>query len=273
MTKFKDKNVLITGGASGIGFLMAEAFIKRGATNLIIFDIDEIALKKAGERLQSQGCKILILPTDISKETDLKNSLAIVAEAGLGIDILINNAGVVTGKNFIDHTFQDVDRNMMVNSVAPMKLSLAILPDMIKKGDGHIVNISSAASMLSNPKMSVYCASKWAMTGWSDSLRIEMENEKTGIKVLTVTPYYIDTGMFEGVNSPVVPVLKPDTVAHKIMKAIEKDKIILRTPWIIYTLPFVKGIFPKRLLDIFVGKFFGIYNSMDKFKGREHERG
>ena len=54
--------------------------------------------------------------------------------------------------------------------------------------------------MLSNPEMSVYCASKWAMTGWSDSLRIEMESDKTGIKVLTVTPYYIDTGMFKGVK-------------------------------------------------------------------------
>lgn len=273
MTKFKDKTVLITGGASGIGLLMAELSIEKGASNLIIFDIDEIALKKASKRLKSKGCNILAVPTDISKETDLKNSLDIIAENNLEVDILINNAGVVTGKNFIEHSFQDIDRNMMVNSVAPMKLTSAILPGMMKKGEGHIINISSAASMLSNPKMSVYCASKWAMTGWSDSLRIEMEKEKTGIKVLTVTPYYIDTGMFEGVKSLVVPILKPEKVARKIMKAIEKDKIVLRTPWIIYTLPFVKGVLPKRFLDIFIGKFFGIYNSMDKFKGRENERG
>jgi len=149
-----------------------------------------------------------------------------------------------------------------------MKLSLAFLPDMIKKTESHIVNISSAAAMLANPNMSVYCASKWALSGWSDSLRLEMENAGTGVKVLTVTPYYIATGMFEGVKSPVIPILKPEKVARKIIRAIEKNKSVLRTPRIIYLLPLVKGILPKSLLDIVIGKFFGIYSSMDKFKGR-----
>ena len=67
------------------------------------------------------------------------------------------------------------------------------------------------------------------MTGWSDSLRLEMQRNETRVKVLTVTPYYIDTGMFAGVKSPVIPILKPEKVAKKIIKAIEDDKIILRT--------------------------------------------
>ncbi len=268
MTKFKDNTILITGGASGIGFLMAQISIQKGASDIILIDINAEGLENAENELRSSKSNILCLQTDITKESDLKNAVSAIEKARLQVDILINNAGVVTGKNFVDHSFQDIDRNMMVNSIAPMKLTSAILPGMIKRKAGHIINISSAASMLSNPKMSVYCASKWALTGWSDSLRIEMEKEKTGVKVLTVTPYYIDTGMFAGVRSPVVPILKPESVARKIIKAIEKNKIILRTPWIIYTLPFVKGILPKRLLDIFIGRFFGIYHSMDKFKGR-----
>lgn len=271
MTKLKNKTVLITGGASGIGLLMAEIMINKGASNLIILDIDKAALIKVKGDLNSPNCPVLTIPVDISEDDQLKNAVEQIESANLNVDVLINNAGVVTGKNFSEHTFKDIDRNMKVNSLAPMKLSLLLLPGMIKRKTGHIINISSAASMLSNPKMAVYCASKWAMTGWSDSLRIEMEQQRTGVKVLTVTPYYIDTGMFEGVRSPIVPILKPMTIVNKIIKAIERDKIIIRSPWIIYTLPFIKGILPKRWLDVLIGKIFGIYHSMDKFKGRKDD--
>ncbi|MBT8319500.1 MAG: SDR family oxidoreductase [Gramella sp.] len=270
MTKLKDKNVLITGGASGIGLLMGEMFIQKGASNLIILDIDEPALQKAKKKFKLTA-NILTIRADITREEDLTKALAQIKNENLTVDILVNNAGVVTGKNFSEHSFEDIDRNMGVNSLAPMKLTLALLPEMLKKGAGHIINISSAASMLSNPKMAVYCASKWAMTGWSDSLRLEMEREKTGVQVLTVMPYYIDTGMFEGVKSPVIPVLKPQKVAKKIIQAIEGNKIILRTPGILYALPFLKGILPIRILDIIIGKYFGIYRSMDQFKGRNHD--
>ncbi|WP_026934703.1 SDR family oxidoreductase [Christiangramia echinicola] len=272
MTNFKDKTVLITGGASGIGLLMAEISIQKGASNLIILDINDTALQKVKDKLHSAKCAVLTITTDITSEVDLENAISKIDAANLEVDFLINNAGIVTGKNFADHSFKDIDNNMQVNSIAPMKLTSIILPSMIKRRSGHIVNISSAASMLSNPRMSVYCASKWAMTGWSDSLRIEMEQEKTGVKVLTVTPYYIDTGMFKGVRSPIIPILKPERVAQKIIRAIEKEKIILRTPWIIYTLPFIKGILPKRFMDFFIGKIFGIYHIMDHFKGRNYDK-
>ncbi len=271
MTKFKDKTVLITGGASGIGLLMAEISLQKQASHLVILDIDAHALDRVKKKFSSSASKILCICTDITKDDDLEKALLKIRSANLKVDILINNAGVVTGTQFLKHSYNDIDRNMKVNALAPMKLTLSLLPEMIKRRSGHIVNISSAASMLSNPNMSVYCASKWAMTGWSDSLRIEMEQQRTGIKVLTVTPYYIDTGMFSGVNSPIIPILKPLKVAKKIIHAIEKDRIILRTPWIIYTLPFFKGILPKRMLDLMVGRFFGIYHSMDNFKGRTHD--
>lgn len=268
MTRLKDKTALITGGASGIGKLMAEMLVKKEASNLIVFDIDKAALTKLEEELSGTACLLLFIAVDLTKEDQLKEALKKVSAENLKIDILINNAGVVTGRSFSEHKPADIDRNMRLNSIAPMKLTLELLPGMIQRKNGHIINISSAASMLSNPGMSVYCASKWAMTGWSDSLRIEMERERAGIKVLTVMPYYIDTGMFRGVRSPIIPIFKPEKIARKIIKAIEKDKIILRTPGIIYTLPFLKGILPKRLLDVVVGRIFGVYSSMDKFKGR-----
>lgn len=93
-----------------------------------------------------------------------------------------------------------------------MHIALELLPEMILRGSGHIVNIASAAGFVSNPKMSVYVASKFAVVGWSDSLRLEMERNKTGVHVSTVTPYYIDTGMFAGVKT-LIPILKPEYAA------------------------------------------------------------
>ena len=271
MNNFKDKTVLITGGASGIGFLMSQMLIQKGIGKLIILDINQKGLEETKNQLGSHNCDLHLVKVDISKEEELDKSIAGLKGKNLAPDILINNAGVVTGKTFIDHSYEDIDLTMQVNSIAPMKLSLAFLPDMIKKTESCIVNISSAAGMLPNPDMSVYCASKWAMNGWSDSLRLEMEKARTGVNVLTVTPYYISTGMFEGVSSPIIPILKPEKVAKKIIKAIEKKRIVLRMPGIIYLLPLVKGILPKRWLDIVIGKFFGIYSSMNKFKGRTNE--
>ena len=251
---------------------MAELSVQKGAANLIILDIDKEALQKAEAKLNNSSCTILVWQIDLSREDEISQCVAEIVKRKLEVDILINNAGVVTGRDFKDHSFEEIETTMQVNSIAPMKLSLALLPQMMKKGKGHIVNISSAAGMLANPGMSVYCASKWAISGWSHSLQIEMEKERTGIRVLTVTPYYIDTGMFKGVRSPVVPILKPEKTARKIIKAVEKDSIVLRMPKIIYLLPFVKGILPKRALDLVVGKWFGIYSSMKTFKGRTHDQ-
>ncbi|MDZ7772963.1 MAG: SDR family NAD(P)-dependent oxidoreductase [Balneolaceae bacterium] len=92
---------------------------------------------------------------------------------------------------------------------------------------------SSAAGLLANPGMASDCAGKWALTGWSDSLRLEMERDETGVNVLTVSPYYIDTGMFEGVRSPILPILEPQKTASRIVRAIDKGTDRLRMPWIV----------------------------------------
>jgi short-subunit dehydrogenase len=123
--------------------------------------------------------------------------------------------------------------------------------------------------MAAFPTLSVYAASKWGMIGWSESLRLELEASSSGVKVTTVTPYLIDTGMFDGVKSPIIPLLKPLRVAKDIVKSIEKNKIFSRMPWLVYTIPFFKGILPQRTFDYVVGKLFGVYKTMDTFKGRQ----
>ncbi|GBD88451.1 putative oxidoreductase SadH [bacterium BMS3Abin03] len=270
MSSISGKTVLITGGASGIGKLMGERVLEEGAEQLVIWDIDEANLKKTTEEFKSQNFNILPYLIDISKtESVIETAKKVKDDAG-AIDILINNAGVVVGKNFVEHTHRDIDFTMSINADAMMHITLEFLPDMITKGSGHIVNISSAAGYVGNPKMSVYAASKWAALGWSESLRIELEKLGKDLHVTTVTPYYINTGMFEGVKSnPLLPILDPDKVVSAIIKAIKKNKLFVRKPFLIKLTPLVKGILPTRAFDWFGGKFLGVYKSMNGFVGHK----
>lgn len=271
MSSFLHKNVLITGAASGIGRLLAEKVLKAGAANLIIWDRDVDKLSLAVDRLTDSGSSVHAYVVDL---TDLDQIIAagdlVLNEIG-PVDILFNNAGLVTGKFFIDNNPEQIDRIIRVNVLGVMQTTRAFLPAMIERSSGHIVNISSAAGLLSNPKMSVYVGSKWAVTGWSESLRLELEPLGDDLHVTTVQPGYIHTGMFEGVKAPLLtPILEPDTITDKIIRAVERNKIILREPFMVKLIPFLKGIMPTRLFDYLAAKIFKVYSSMDTFTGREH---
>lgn len=270
MSTFKNKTVLITGGASGIGKLMGSLAIERGARSLIIWDINKKTLDETvGEFLLMQK-NVRGFLVDVSNVEHIKSAAQQVKNDIGTVDILINNAGIVVGKYFDEHSHADIERTMMINASALMHVALEFLPRMIEQKNGHIVNIASAAGLVGNPKMSVYAASKWAVIGWSDSLRLEMEKLKTNVKVTYATPYYISTGMFDGVKTSVfIPINKPDTAAQKIIRAIEKDKLFVRMPSIVYILPFVKGILPTRAFDLIVGRFLKVYKTMDEFTGRK----
>jgi len=267
MSEISGRTALITGGASGIGLLMGEMLLEKGLARLIVWDMSEENIAAVTERL---GAKTEFQRIDVTDTAAVLDAVSKLLEAGSSVDILINNAGIVVGQPFAKHSHADIDRTLQVNTTALMHLTRALLPSMMAQKRGHIVNIASAASMLSNPGMSVYCASKWAVVGWSDSLRLEMEADKTGVRVTTVLPFYIDTGMFDGVKSPLIPILKPVPTARKIIRAIERDSILLRMPAITNLLPLLRGILPQRVFDLVVGRFFGIYKSMSEFKGRKH---
>lgn len=267
MTKFKNKTVLITGAAAGIGKIMAHKVLKLGASTIVIWDINKENLEFTTNELKGQGYKVYSYLVDVSNLDQVKEMAQKVSQDVGKIDILINNAGVVVGKYFHEHTHTDIDFSMNINTSALMHITKLFLDDMIKDNHGHIVNIASAAGMVSNPKMSIYCASKWAVIGWSDSLRLEMNRIAKGVKVTTATPYYISTGMFDGVKSSVIPIVKPEKAASKIVKAIQKDKAFIRMPGMVYLLPFVKGILPVVWFDLIIGKGFGVYKTMNKFEG------
>ena len=273
MGKFNDKRVLITGGASGIGRLMGAMALDKGASTLVIWDINQQSIDDTIAELTAKG-KVVGYRVDVSDEQSVIDAAKAVKEQVGQIDILINCAGIITSnKTFENYTTAEIHRTMNINTIAPMVVALQFLPDMIARNSGHICNISSAGGLISNPKMSVYAASKWAVIGWSDSVRIELEQMGSRVKVTTIAPYYIKTGMFNGVKSPIVPLMKPEYAARQIIRAIEKDSLVKVVTKLIpvpyHFVRFMQGILPIRLFDWVFGEVFGIYHSMDNFTGRK----
>ena len=267
--KIKNSSVLITGGASGIGKIMGRMALERGASRLIIWDINPQNIALTISELSKIG-KVNGYVVDVSRNEMVTETFnKVKAECG-NIDILINCAGIVTSnKTFDKMTSDEIVRTMNINTIAPMFVARAMLPEMIGRNCGHICTIASAGGMLSNPKMSVYAASKWGVIGWSDSVRIELQEMKSNVHVTTVAPYYINTGMFDGVKSRIIPILKPEYVARKVLNAIERNVSFKGIPFGFHFIRFWQAILPTRIFGWLFGDVFGIYHTMDNFTGRK----
>ncbi len=269
MKNLNNKNVIITGGAAGIGRKMAE-HLARHRANLVLIDIDKTRLAETEHELRPLGTRIKIYPCDVARKTEIeKISHQIKADFAF-IDILINNAGVVTGKSFLDTHDAVLDRNLAVNLMAVIWMTKQFLPAMAAKNSGHIVNIASATGLIGVSGLVDYCAAKFALVGFSDALRLEMKKYGyNGVKVACICPSFIRTGMFAGAKPPLFsPWLDPDTVAKKIVRAIQKERPYLITPFIVKLLPFFKGL-PAPLFDKLV-RMTGLDRTMEMFTGRKH---
>lgn len=272
MSSFQGKNVLITGGANGIGRLLGIKALQEGAKQLVVWDIDEQAMSNLKDFCSEKNWNCQFYKLNLENSREIEPAARKVLDKVGCIDILFNNAGVVTGKFFQEHTSREIHRSLAINIEAAMLTTHAFLPAMLRQDSGHIVNISSASAHLGNPKMSVYAASKWAVSGWSDSLRLELQRAGSRIRITTVEPSYIKTGMFEGVKAPIMtPLLEPEDIADKIIAAVKKDKIVLREPFMVKLIPLLKGLLPVKAFDYLAGKLFRVYSSMDTFKGRDNQ--
>ncbi|MBR5466289.1 MAG: SDR family NAD(P)-dependent oxidoreductase [Bacteroidaceae bacterium] len=273
MSSIKNKNVLITGGASGIGKLMGEIALGKGAKKLVIWDINQENIDATIAEFKTIGHAIGFR-VDVSDYDMVTDAYSKVKQQIGEIDILINCAGIIMSNKTFDQCSQaEMEKTIKVNTLAPMYVAHQVLHEMIERDNGHICNIASAGGMLSNPRMSIYAASKWAAVGWSDSVRIELQEKKSNVRITTIAPYYITTGMFDGVESKVFPLLKPHKVAKGIIKAIEKNNDFkMFMPFIPVPHHFIRlmqGILPLRVFDWLLGEILGIYHTMDNFTGRK----
>lgn len=266
MFSVEGSTVLITGAARGMGLLYARRAVAEGAKAVVIWDVDAGELAAVATELGAVAHPYVV---DLSQPADTIGAAArVLAEVGAP-DLLVNNAGIVRGKLFVEHDHEaDIALTLAINTAAPMHLTRALLPAMLEGGrEGRIVNIASAAGLVSNPRMSVYAASKWAMVGWSDSLRLELAG--TAIAVTTVCPSYVTTGMFAGAKGPrLTPLMKPEAVVDSVWRAMRRGKPMLMMPAMVHVAKVAKGLLPLQAWDFVAGRIFRTYNSMDRFTGR-----
>ncbi|TYC18158.1 SDR family oxidoreductase [Bizionia gelidisalsuginis] len=266
MKKLKGKIVLITGGGSGIGKIMVRLCLERQA-RVIIWDINQKNIDDTILEFSNIGM-VTGFNVDVSNSEHVQETANKVKQDIGSVDVLINNAGIVVGKFFSAHSVTDISKTMAINANGPMYVTLAFLNEMMHRNSGHICNIASSGGLISNPKMSVYAASKWALIGWSDSLRLEMKQMNKSVNVTTILPYYIKTGMFDGVQSK-IPILDPEASALTIIKAIENNKKMITIPGYIYRFTRLgQAILSINGFDWFAGKALGIYKTMEHFTGR-----
>lgn len=267
--KLQDRNILITGGASGIGKIMSRIALQKGAKKVAIWDINEKNLELTVNELAPYGI-VKTYKVDVSNAQMVFDTYKQVVDDIGQVDVLIQCAGIVTSNNtFNNNSIDEIDRTMKINAVAPMYVGLAALKDMVARNNGQVATVASAAGMLSMPKMSIYAASKWSVIGWSDSVRVELQRMKSKVQMTTIAPYFINTGMFDGVRSKVFPILDPEKTAKKIIKAIEKNKTFAGIPFSYHFIRCVEGLLPQKIFDWFFGDLFGVYEVMDHFTGRK----
>ena len=266
--ELSDRNVLITGASSGIGRLLAQKIAARGA-HVILWDIDEGGLHELAAGLQQPGHRASVYRVDVSdRQAVYRAAGQVLAEAG-PVDVLINNAGVVSGAPVLEASDEQVERTFDVNILAHFWTVRAFLPAMVERNSGHIVTIASAGGLIGAPKLTDYCASKFAAVGFDESLRLELKRQGLDIRTTVVCPFYANTGMFEGVKtrfSWLLPILDPGYVAGRIVGAIERDRRRLIMPRFVHATPLLR-ILPVSWFDALIG-FFGVSRSMDEFTGR-----
>lgn len=269
MEFYQHKTILVTGAASGIGRRFAERVSDIEGVKLILWDLNAESLHKLTQQLQ-KTCSVDKAILNITDSDRVELEAERLIKQNQLPDLIINCAGIVTGKLFQEHNYHEIEKTLQVNVAGSMYVVRAFLNEMIERGSGHIVNLASASGYMGNPKMSVYSASKWAILGWTESLYLEMKQNQTGVDITAVVPSYIDTGMFEGVKAPLLtPILKTDDIVNRMLKGIAQRKRTIKAPFMVRFTPVLKGILPVPLFDWIAGRIFGVYDTMDSFKGRE----
>jgi short-subunit dehydrogenase len=266
MTQLRGKNVLITGAAHGIGKLMAEKISCLGGS-VILCDVNREGLEETAKEISTKGSTVYVKIFDISKRDEVyKAAKEIKNEIG-NVDVLINNAGIVFPGEIMDVSDDKHLKTIEVNLCGTLWMLKAFAPDMIKRNEGHIVNISSSAGLLGMPGMGVYSATKFALMGLNEALRLELGNHKSKVKTTVVCPYLINTGMFEGMKTPLFfPPLKPEAMADAVVKGILNDRKLIGKPFTVFLPSITKAFFPSSVLDFSV-RMLGFNKAIYSCKG------
>jgi len=253
--------------------LFTERAIAERASAVVLWDVNETALNDTLAELAGSPAELSGYVVDVADPASVADAAAAVLDDLGRIDVLINNAGIVRGNRYFWETDLERDTKLTidVNTLGPMYVAHAFLPAMVAgPGDCRLLNLASAAGFTPNPRMAVYAASKWAVIGWSDSVRLELKQAHLDhVKVTTVCPYYVRTGMFEGAKSaPLLPILDPGEVVEEAWSAMLAGRPFVVLPKTVMLSEMLKGVIPTGVRDFIADHVIGVYHTMEDFTGR-----
>ena len=269
------KTVVVTGGAGYIGKAIARKFCAEQC-NLAVIDVHAADLESVVTELKetvNQDIKIQAYVCDLTNPKQITQTFSSIRRDFGRVDVLVNNAGIVSGKSVMDLNLNDYKRMMDVNCFAHVATVKEVLTNMISDGGGHIVSVSSVMSMMGMaPNISDYVASKFAATGFMEAIDYELHSKGIdSIGFTTVCPYMVQTPLFNGCVPSRFhhwePILSTDYVASSVIEGVKENKriVILPPKFILYVL--IKLLFPRQMVFRFLD-FCDVNTSMTRFQGR-----
>jgi len=263
---FKNITVLITGASSGIGKETAVQFAKKGS-NVILVARRKQKLEQLSNNLKKFNVSTLVCECDVSDKFQVEKMSKLVLEKYGFVDILVNNAGFAIYGSVSDLTIEEIESQMKTNYFGMVYCTKNFLPLMLEKKTGHIVNVASVAASFGLPGIASYCASKFAMLGFSESLKHELKGTNVGITV--VSPIMVRTDFFDHPSFKKIPKYSPislsdKTVAKAILRAANSSRLEIVTPSIVRVAIWMKNTFPYIINPILGMAFNKQLNSKPK---------
>ncbi len=212
------QTALVTGGNKGIGRAICFALAKEGA-NIVIAARNESESRETLDRLKGMGTKAFAVSVDVRSEDDVRRLISVIIDKCGGLDILVNNAGVAYKNRLEETTLEEYDEIMDTNLRGVFLCTKYAIPYIRRSKNGKIINISSVGGLHGIPDFSIYCGSKFAVNGITESIASELEGE---IKVYSVCPGAVDTDMYRSFFKDKPP-LEPEHIAQKVLELASPD--------------------------------------------------
>jgi len=242
---FKDKVVIITGASGGIGWAAALVFAQCKA-KVVLAARNEEKLEALKEEILGQGGQVLAIKTDICSFSETQSMVRETILKWGTIDLLIANAGQYVQDTPGEIDLQAYERSMAVNFMGTLHAVKSVLPEMLRRGQGHIVVLNSLDAKKGIVGDGPYVAAKAALDGFGDVLRQELKAE--GIKVTSIYPARVDTPMIRHIKVPwISPKMSPEKVVRAIMRGVKRGKAVVVVPRAFFLLAPLNDMFPRSM--------------------------